>query len=157
MWKHLLLLLTAGVLPVFSQYEEETEYAVSCSLSMKITVFPPDTVDNSGRGYVEVFLCDKNGVPVPNQELKIVSSCGILTCQAPGWHDDNSSLSSDKACFITGADGRAQVYLANVPFNTPGRVKATSLCNNINVSGSGTFKLSRTSTKKHTRSKRSAP
>jgi hypothetical protein len=157
MWRKLFILLTAGALPVLAQYEEETEYAVSCSLSMKITVFQPDTADNSGRGYVEVFLCDKNGVPVPNKEVKMVASCGRLSCQAPGWYDDINSISSDKTCFITGANGRVQVYLADVPFNTQGRVKATSFCNEINVSGTGTFMISRTSIKKRTRSKRSTP
>jgi hypothetical protein len=157
MWRQLLVVLTAGALPVIAQYEEETEYAVSCSLSMKITVFQPDTADNSGRGYVEVSLCDKNGIPVPNKEVKMVASCGMLSCQAPGWHDDVNSLSTGNTCFTTGADGRAQVYLANVPFNTQGWVKATGFCNEINVSGTGTYMIARKSIKKRTRSKRSTP
>jgi hypothetical protein len=155
MWKSVLILAIAA-LHVFAQYDDEPEFAYSCSLSIKITVFPPDTADKSGRGYVEVFLCDKNGTPVPNTAISMISSCGILSCQAPGWYDDISSISSDKSCFTTGADGRVQVYLSDVPFNTPGKIKATSFCNDINVSGSGTFRVSRTILKKRTRTKRSA-
>ena len=156
MWRQLVLLLTAGALPVIAQYEEEFEYAVSCSLSMKITVFPPEASETSGRGYIEVFLCDKNGIAVPNKEISLISSCGVLSCQA-GMYGDDRSLSSDKTCYVTGDDGRAQVYLVDVPFNTQGRVKATSFCNEITVKGSGTFMISRKSAKKRTRSKRSAP
>ena len=157
MWKKLLILLTTGALPVFAQYyDEETEYTVSCSLSMKITVFPPEASETSGRGYIEVFLCDKNGVPVPNKEISLITSCGVLSCQAE-MYADGRSLSSDKTCYVTGPDGRAQVYLTDVPFNTQGRVKATSFCNELTVKGSGTFKISRKSIKKRTRSKRSTP
>jgi hypothetical protein len=157
MWKMLLIALVSGMAPVLAQYyDEETEYAVSCSLSMKITVFPPEATETSGRGYVEVFLCDKNGIPIPNKEISLVASCGVLSCQA-GMYGDDRSFSSDKTCYFTGADGRAQVYLADVPFNTLGRVVATSFCNDITVKGAGTFKISRKSIKKRTRSKRSTP
>jgi hypothetical protein len=142
------------VYQAYGQMDEETEFAYSCSLSIKTTVFPPDTGDKTGRGYIEALLCDKNGVPIANKEVKIVTSCGMLSCQAPGWYDDISSISSDRSCFMTGADGRIQVYLANVPFNTQGRIKATSACDEITVTATGSFMISRKSTKKRTKSRR---
>jgi hypothetical protein len=154
-WKPIaLLLLTAGIVQVFAQYDEETEVAYSCSLSIKITVFPPDSTDKSGRGFIEVMLSDKNGIPVSNMVVHVTATCGSLSCQAPGWYDDISSISSDKTCFTTNADGKIQVYLSNVPFNTQGRILATSFCNEINVKGTGTFLISRKSLKKRLRVKR---
>lgn len=137
----------------YGQMDDETEFAYSCSLSLKTTVFPPDTSEKTGRGYVEALLCDKNGIPIPNKEIRIVTSCGQLSCQAPGWYDDISSISTDRSCYMTGADGKIQVYLANVPFNTQGFIKATSACDEITVNATGHFKISRTSVRSKTRSK----
>ena len=137
-----------------AQMDDETEFAYSCSLSIKTTVFPPDSSEKTGRGYVEALLCDKNGVPLPNKEITMSTSCGQLSCQAPGWYDDISSISSDRSCFKTGADGRVQVYLANIPFNTRGLIKATSNCDEITVRATGNFQISRKVVKHKTRSKR---
>jgi hypothetical protein len=139
------------------QYEGEEdvrEFASSCSLSIKTTVFPPEASDRNGRGYVEATLCDKNGVPMQNREIKLASSCGVLSCQQPGWYDNISSISSDRTCYVTGADGKIQVYIINIPFNTPGRVKASSSCGDITVTGSSTFKIMRTQPKKKSAKKK---
>jgi hypothetical protein len=135
--------------------EDTREFASSCSLSLKTTVFPPEAADRSGRGYVEVWLCDKGGVPMPNREVKLTISCGVLSCQLPGWYDDVGSISSDRSCYMTGSDGKIQVYIVNIPFNTPGRVRASASCGDISASGSSTFKIMRTQPKKKTVKKKS--
>lgn len=123
--------------------EEQPEYVSSCSLSIKTTIFPPDSADRSGNGYIEGVLCDKNGTPVSNTEITVNSTCGTLSCRLPGPYDDESSGFSDRSCFITGPDGRFQVYLVKIPFNVPGRVKAVSACGAIKVKAGSTFTITR--------------
>ena len=127
---------------ICQEYEDE-EYSYSCSLSISTTVFPPDSNDKTGNGYVEALLCDKNGVPIANKEIRMTVSCGILSCQLPGWYDNVSSISSDKSCFMTGVDGKVQVYLSRIPFNTPGLVKATCACDEIVLKSTSNFMISR--------------
>ncbi|MBN2038007.1 MAG: hypothetical protein JW768_14800 [Chitinispirillaceae bacterium] len=138
---------------ICQDYEDE-EYSYSCSLSVSTTVFPPDSNDQTGNGYVEALLCDKNGTPIANKEVKMTASCGILSCQSPGWYDDVSSISSDKSCFITGADGKVNVYLSRIPFNTRGLIRATCACDEIVLKSTSSYMISRKIIRKKRVSKR---
>jgi hypothetical protein len=137
----LLLTLCAGA---WAQDEEERVYVSSCSLFVKVTVYTPDSGDRSGKAMVEASLSDKNGLPIPDRKLSLTATCGTLTCpQQTGQWIDSTGQTPAQSCFVTGNDGKVLVFLVDIPFNKPGRVKASCLWGNSKVQASTGFSITR--------------
>jgi hypothetical protein len=129
-----------------AQEEDETVYATSCSLSVKTTVYKADPGDVVGRASIEATLCDKSGTPIPGQTIVITATSGTFTCIPP---DGASGINTaDHSCFVTGADGKILVYLVDIPFNKPGRLKATCHYGDFNVKAASSYSITHKVTRK---------
>jgi hypothetical protein len=142
LWAAAALFMTAA--SACAQEGDDASVTTSCSLFVKATVSPSDSTDRFGKAVIEATLCDKQGVPIPDQEIRLTSSCGKFFCPPP-----DSALSPDySSCYITGQDGRIKVELTAIPFNTAGRVVATCTYGTIKVKASSTFSIKRNMLKK---------
>lgn len=125
---------------------EETVYATSCSLSVKTTVYQADPGDVVGKASIQATLCDKSGTPIPDQTISMTATSGTFTCIPP---DGVSGINTaDRSCFVTGPDGKIQVYLVDIPFNKPGRIKAACTYGDFNVHAASSYSITRKLTKK---------
>jgi hypothetical protein len=125
---------------------EETVYATSCSLSVKTTVYNADPGDVVGKASIEATLSDKSGVPIPGQTIAITATSGTFTCIPP--YGTSGTGSSDRSCFVTGPDGKIIVYLVDIPFNKPGRIKATCAYGDFVVHAASSYSITRNVIKK---------
>jgi len=141
---------------LWAQDEDERVYAVSCSLYVLTMPYTPDSGDVSGKAIVEATLCDRSGIPIPGQEIKMTTTCGTLSCPSRGIYETAGKASPENACFITGQDGKIQVFLSDIPFNNPGKVKASCTYSNIKVHASSRFSIIRKIIKKGNRKKSSS-
>jgi hypothetical protein len=137
----------------WAQNDDERIYVTSCSLFIKTTPYMPDSGDASGKAMVEATLCDKSGIPIPDQEIKMTATCGKLSCLSMDTYSPAGSASPGRSCFITGRDGKIQVFLSDIPFNKPGRVKASCAYGDFRVHASSSFSITRKIIKKGNRSK----
>jgi hypothetical protein len=138
-----LLLLILSFQSWSQEYEqsEESIVATSCSLSVKTTVFKADQADLMGKASIEATLCDKAGTPIPDQTITMTSTTGTFTCIPP--EAINRTYASDHSCLLTGPDGKTLIYLVDIPFNKPGRVKATCTYGDFTVHASGSYSITR--------------
>jgi hypothetical protein len=151
LWAAVALFMSAAT--ACAQEEDEASVTISCSLFVKATVSPADSADRFGKAVIEATLCDKQGVPIADQEIRLTSSCGKFFCPPP-----DSALSPDySSCYITGPDGRIKVELTTIPFNTAGRVVASCRYGTITVKASSTFSIKRNMLKKKVQKKILAP
>lgn len=134
-----MLFLTVQSRAQEGEQPEATEYAASCSLSVKTTVFKVEPSDVVGRASIEATLSDKSGTPISGQTIEITSTNGTFTCIAP--NDFSGVNTADHSCFVTGPDGTILVYLVDIPFNKPGRLKATCHYGEFNVHASSRYSI----------------
>jgi hypothetical protein len=140
----------------WAQEDDERVYVVSCSLYVKTNPYMPDPADVSGMAMVEATLCDRSGIPIPGEEIHMTATCGTLTCPSVYSYAPKDSASRDRTCYTTDRNGRIQVFLHNIPFNTKGRVKASCEYGDIKVQASSTFSVTRKTIKKRGRKKTSS-
>jgi len=140
----------------WAQDDDERVYVASCSLFIRTTPYTPDSGDASGKAMVEAMLCDKSGIPIPDQEIKMTATCGTLSCLSMDTYAPAGSASPGRSCFITGRDGRILVFLSDIPFNKPGRVKASCAYGDLKVYATCSFSITRKIIKKGKRSRSSA-
>jgi|WetSurMetagenome_2_1015567.scaffolds.fasta_scaffold169278_3 hypothetical protein len=133
---------------VWAQDEDERVFAVSCSLYVVTMPYTPDSGDVSGKAIVYATLCDKSGIPIPGQKIKMTATCGTLSCPSMGIYESAVSTSPENACFITGSNGKIEVFLSGIPFNRPGRIKASCTYSDIKVSASSSFSITKKIIKK---------
>lgn len=138
---------------VWAQDDDEQVYVVSCSIYVKTTPYTPDPGDVSGKAIVEAMLCDKSGIPIPVQEIKMTATCGTLSCPQTAIYNTSGAVSAENSCFITGNDGKIQVLLSDIPFNKPGRVNASCTYGDFKVHASSSFSITRKTIKKGNRRK----
>jgi hypothetical protein len=146
----LLAFLLFSCVRLWAQDEEERIFVASCSLSVKTTLYTPDPGDVFGKAMIEATLCDRNGIPIPDQEIKMTSTCGKLSCLSL---DNIGTVSSKYSCFISGPDGKIQVYLLDIPFNKTGFIKASCTYGEMKVHASSNFLITRKIIKKGNRGK----
>ena len=131
----------------WAQDEDEREYVSSCSLAVKVTVYSPESNDLSGKAMVEAMLCDKGKIPIPGRKITMTATCGTLTCLQSNMANDSGPRSFEGSCFTTGNDGKVLVFLVDIPFNKPGRVKAACTVGDFNITASSKFSIMRKITK----------
>lgn len=137
------------ILIVFSvsawSYEipDEKEYiARTCSISVSLSVLPdPDLTKPTGRGKVVVTLCDNDGSPYREQTVELSANAGTFACQLPEEKTDGEEPESD--CFTTGDDGKANLFLINIPLNRQVQVKAAYDCGDYTVNSTASLVISR--------------
>ncbi len=127
----------------WAQEQEETIIESSCSLSVKTTVLPNDSLDNTGQVMIDASLTDKNGKPIADQEIRMISTNGMLTCMPPTGFSHAEVESNVEGCLKTQEDGTIKIYLVDIPFNKPGRVNAYCTYGNIKVSASSTYSITK--------------
>jgi hypothetical protein len=125
---------------------EVTETVTSCSLSVKITVYSADPGDVVGKASIQATLSDKSGTPITDQTITMSSTSGTFTCIPP--EGVNGVNTADRSCFVTGPDGKIQVYLVDIPFNKPGRIKASCTYGAFDVHASSSYSITRSVNKK---------
>jgi len=125
----------------------ETVTASSCSLFVKTQVRPGPMTQPYGQVRVDATLCDKDGVPISDQEILLNATSGSLSCLPidsvlpPG-----DSLAGP--CFVTRGNGTITMFLTHVPFNKPGRVTATCSYRNFKLKSMGSYLITRKTKKK---------
>ena len=149
----LLAVLLFSCTRLWAQDEEDRIFVASCSLSIKTTLYTPDPGDALGKAMIEATLCDRNGIPIPGQEIKMTSTCGNLSCLSL---ENIGTVSSKYSCFITEPDGKIQVYLLDIPFNKTGRIKASCTYGDLKVHASSNFLITRKIIKKGNHGKSSS-
>jgi hypothetical protein len=144
MKKMILLFTLLMALCAWAQDDGSEVLAASCSLSVKTTVLPSDSFDGTGKVKIVAFLCDKEGVPIPDIEIHVSANCGTFSCKPPPNEIDTDSGSSEAGfCYMTRNDGTVRVYLINIPFNKPGKVMATCTTGSFVPKASSTFIIKR--------------
>jgi hypothetical protein len=138
---------------VFAQEEEDFVAETSCSLSIKATVFPMDSSDKSGKATIDGLLTDNKGSPLADQTIHISSTNGQFTCMPPVSFSDAEISSSTEGCLKTQEDGTFKIYLVHIPFNKPGKVKASCAYGTFKVSAFGSYSVTKR-TKSTKKSKR---
>jgi len=83
-----------------------------------------DSSDKFGKATIEALLTDNKGNPLPDQQIQVTSTNGTFTCMPPLSLADAEVSSSTEGCLKTQEDGTVKIYLVNIPFNRPGKVKA---------------------------------
>jgi hypothetical protein len=132
----------------------ETTIATSCSLFVKTTVRPVPMDARFGQVKVEATVCDKDGVPISDQEVRLSSTSGTFSCLPADSIIPEGIDSAAGPCFVTKGNGTMTMFLINVPFNTPGRVNASCTCRNFNLQSSGTYLISKKTSNKKTNKKK---
>jgi len=118
------LLILAGVSWCQSDRLDPDVYT-TCSLSVRAKVFAPDFGESFGRALITATLCTTDGVPIPNKEINMTVSSGMFSCLPPDSFSAAELSSADHSCFITDVEGKMEVYVARIPINKPGLVKAS--------------------------------
>jgi hypothetical protein len=136
------VMLVLVLMVAFVQAQEESTVA-SCSLYVKTSIYPYDYLAQYGHGKVEARLCDKKGVAIPFQEIRLTATCGRFCCTLPDLEGIADSASRDSSCYITAKDGRIVVYLLDIPFNTSGKVLAACTYGDMSVKAASTFWVKR--------------
>ncbi|MBN1129459.1 MAG: hypothetical protein JXA71_10760 [Chitinispirillaceae bacterium] len=139
-----------------AQEDDERVYTVSCSLYVKTSPFMPDSGDVSGRAMVNAVLCDKSGIPIPGQKIAVTVTCGTLSCPSAFSYLPADSVSQDRSCYISDQNGNIEVFLSDIPFNKPGKVKASCVYGDIKVQASSSFLITRKIIKRGIRKKPSS-
>jgi len=124
----------------------------SCSLFIKAKVFAPDFDETEGRALITATLTTTGGLPIPNREINMTVTSGMFSCLPPDSFSSAELSSADRSCFITDVDGKMQVYVAHVPINKPGLVKASCPFGSGMVKTSCTFAITKRLVKKKSRS-----
>ena len=140
------LLSVINVWSYEEQFEipDETETVTrTCSLAVSLTVIPDETLKKpTGRAKVVIILCDRNGNPYSGETLQLTANAGTFACKLPEEETkDEEGTSAD--CFATGADGKANLYLLNIPINQRVRIKATYDCGEYIVTSTASCVISR--------------
>jgi hypothetical protein len=143
----LFLLLSASYAFTQDEPAAETTVSTSCSLFVKTTVRPVPMEDRFGQVRVDATLCDKDGVPISDQEIRLSSSTGTFACLPPDTVlAEGDSLNGP--CYSTRGNGTITMFLINVPFNRPGRVVAACSYRNFNLKSTSAYIITRKTIKK---------
>jgi hypothetical protein len=110
----------------------------SCSLQIKINPVQPTAVSTAPKAIIEVTLISRDGNPISGGNIGLTSTVGTLQCKSLPGNDTDP-----RGCFITGDDGKAQIDLINIPFNTPVRVKASYNNGDYTVRATGSVIISK--------------
>jgi hypothetical protein len=149
---HVFLLFLISASGAFAQDDDSiittTTTSSSCSLFVKTTVRPVGMNERFGQVRVDATLCERNGAPIADQEIRLISTNGVVTCLPPDSTIPPGNDSLKGPCFVTNANGTITMFIFNVPFNTPGRVDATCSYHDFNLKSSGTYIIKRRTVKK---------
>jgi len=151
---HLIILVLTVFTTSLSAYEiaDENEYVSrTCRMSVTVKVIPDETLTlPTGRAIVTATLTDNDGNPQRQTRLDVRANAGTFMCALPEDSMSTATSTSD-ACFTTGYDGIAKLYLVNIPLNTPIRVTAAYDCDGNAVSSFATMSISRGKVKRKQR------
>jgi hypothetical protein len=140
-------LLVCGLIAVFSavgaQEEGKAHYEHSCQVHIKSAVYPSDPFDKAGKARVYVTVTTKEGAPIPDQEVFFSATCGTFSCKPLDSEDTTSIDSTLIGCDRTDKNGKAMVYIVNIPFNNQGGVTAECYYNSLYVKATCTFLITR--------------
>ena len=143
---------------VFAQEDQEFVTETSCSLSIKVTVFPIDSSDKFGKATIEALLTDNRGNPLPDQAIQMTATNGTFTCMPPVSFSGAKIATNIEGCSKTQEDGTIKIYLIHIPFNRPGTVKAFCTYGSFKVSAVGSYSVTKyTKSSKKSRPKKTRP
>lgn len=115
----------------------------TCRLAVNAVIIQDETLQkSSGRVLVTVHVFDGEGNPYRGEPIVLTATSGTFLCRLP---DDTAagSIEAEETCFSTGDDGKANVFLVNIPFNQPLRIKATHDCDGRLITGTASVTISR--------------
>lgn len=120
----------------------------TCRLKVKIEVIKDENLDKPvGRAIVTAILTDDNGNPYIGERVELSANFGTFVCRLP--EDSLSSGGeSENDCFHTASDGKATVYLINIPYNHTITVRATYDCGGREIVGTASMSISKKVVKK---------
>ena len=123
---------------------EETVIS-TCRLQIKINPLQSATVSSAPKAIVLVSLVNGEGDPISGGHIELSATAGTLLCSSDTLPDSSSTKndSDPRSCFSTGDDGKAQIDLINLPFNTPVRVKASYNYGDYTVKATGSVVISK--------------
>lgn len=118
------LLILIGVSWCQSDGLDADEF-LTCSLSVRAKVIAPDFGEMCGSALITATLSTTDGIPIANKEIHMTVTTGMLSCLPPDSFGAADLSSADRYCFITDLEGKMEVYVARIPINKPGMVKAS--------------------------------
>jgi hypothetical protein len=128
---------------------DEEEYVTQTySLSVKVQVIPDKEMEKpTGRAKDVAHLCDSDGDPHSGETLHLTATAGTFICKLPE-EATKEEKETTTDCFTTGADGKATVYLVNIPLNRQVHVKAIYDSDDYTVTGNAKLLITRGKVKK---------
>jgi hypothetical protein len=100
-------------------------------------------MDQYGKARVYVTLCTKQGTPIPDQEILFTTTCGVFSCKPLDSEDTAAVDSTLYECDHTDKNGKAMVYIVNIPFNNRGNVTASCDYGALSVKASCFYLITR--------------
>ena len=141
-WVSMILFFTA----IVRGYEipDENEFiSRTCRLAVKVEIIRDSVLERpAGRGLVTAHLFDGDGNPYRGERIELTATSGTFLCRLPD--DTTGSETGDgKECFTTGDDGKAKIYLVNIPFNQRVHIKANYVCDGRLITSTASLSVSR--------------
>ena len=118
------LLIMVGVSWCQSDGLDPDEFLI-CSLSVRAKALAPDFGETVGSALITAMLSTIDGVPIPNKEIDMTVTSGMFSCLPPDSFSAADLSSADRLCFVTDMEGKMEVYVARIPINKAGIVKAS--------------------------------
>jgi hypothetical protein len=144
------LLFAAVTITAYSYeipHEDEVTSRV-CRMQLQTKVIPDEQQKQpAGRAIVTVLLVDDEGNSYPKERVSLTATAGTFVCVLPEERTDDGGEPPED-CFITGYDGKATVYLINIPINTQVRVTARYECDERAITSTASLSISRSVVKK---------
>jgi hypothetical protein len=102
----------------------DSDEFLTCSLSVRAKALAPDFGETVGAALITATLSTIDGVPISNKEIHMTVTSGMFSCLPPDSFSAADLCSADRYCFVTDEEGKMEVYVARIPINKPGIVKA---------------------------------
>ncbi|MBN1575909.1 MAG: hypothetical protein JW913_05110 [Chitinispirillaceae bacterium] len=128
--------------------DENEVVSRTCRLAVKVEVIRDSMLERpSGRALVTAHLFDGDGNPYRGERIELTATTGTFICRLP---DDSSTADAElsKDCYSTGDDGKAKIYLVNIPFNQKVHIKANYDCDDRLITGTASLSVSRSVVRK---------
>jgi hypothetical protein len=142
------LLIVMGVSWCQSDAVDLDEFS-TCSLTVRAKVLAPDFGETLGSALITATLSTTDGIPIANKEIHMTVTSGMFSCLPPDSFTAADLNSADRFCFVTDVEGKMEVYVARIPINKPGIVRASFPFGDGVVKASAPFAITKRIVKKN--------
>ncbi|MBN1309602.1 MAG: hypothetical protein JXA18_16905 [Chitinispirillaceae bacterium] len=146
-WVSTILLFTA-IVRGYEIPDENEVISRTCRLAVKVEIIRDSVLERpAGRALVTVHLFDGDDNPYRGERIELIATSGTFLCRLPEDTAEGETEAADE-CFSTGDDGKAKIYLVNIPFNQRVHIKANYDCDGRLITGTASLSVSRSVVRK---------